>query len=104
MRTTKTPSKRGKDLVSVRAPKVVVGDAFTDDDIRLANDPKHLEYRARALTTVILLAALILFFAVYVAHEWWVGASFDPIGRFVEGALLMLLGWALGKNSHGGQP
>jgi hypothetical protein len=91
--TTKATAKSARP----KAPKVKVGEAFTANDVQLANDPKEVETRTKAQTTTILLIALVAFYGVYIAHEWWVGHSFDGIGRFIENAIVMILGWCLGK-------
>jgi peptidoglycan/LPS O-acetylase OafA/YrhL len=99
MKKSKTRTNKCRTTGSAeRASRVRVGEAFTADDLQFANDPKDVEPRMKAKATTILLAALIAFYSVYMAHEWLSGNSFGTIGRFLETGLGMFLGWCLGRN------
>ena len=46
------------------------------------------------------MVAVVVFYSLYIAHEWWANKSFDGIGRFLENAIAMFVGWVVGKNSR----
>jgi hypothetical protein len=99
MPKTKVAPKKGKTQSSAgKACRVKVGQAFTANDVNLTDPPREVDSQTKARTTTILLVALLVFYGVYIAHEWLRGSSFDKIGRFIENGLLMYIGWCLGKH------
>jgi hypothetical protein len=55
----------------------------------------EIEARLKSTVTIIVIGGLWVFFAVYIAHEWVVGNSFDKIATFLENALSLFIGWCL---------
>ena len=82
---------------AVKYPRVVVGEPFTETDVKLSDAPSRIEARAKARTIKLLVLAMIVFYGVYIAHEWWAGDGFETIGRFLENCIFMFVGWCLGK-------
>jgi hypothetical protein len=91
--------KRTEDSTVKQKPKVDVGEPFTETDIQLSGS-SDIEQRTKARSTTILVVAVVAFYSLYMAHEWWANKSFDGIGRFLENALAMFIGWVVGKNYH----
>ena len=91
--------QRKADSTVKQKPRVVVGEPFTETDIRLS-DSSDIEQKTKARATTILVVSVVVFYSAYMAHEWWARKSFDGIGRFLENAIAMFVGWVVGKNSR----
>ena len=100
--TGTTRPKQGKANAShaVKPPRPVVGEPFKEDDLQLPIESGRVERHTKARTTTILVVAMVAFYGIYLAHEWWVGNSFEKVGRFIENALVMFLGWCIGKGTY----
>lgn len=99
--TVRPENRRQRKLDSPvkQKPKVLVGEPFTETDIQLIGS-SDIEQRTKARATTILVVAVVTFYSLYMAHEWWANKSFDGIGRFLENAIAMFVGWIVGKNSR----
>jgi hypothetical protein len=77
--------------------EVNVGDPWTEDDLRLSVGGRDIEAQTRAHVTLVIAGALIVFYSLYIVHEWWTGRSFESIGRFLETGIWLFIGWCIGK-------
>jgi hypothetical protein len=80
-------------------PKVTVGEAFTETDIRVGSNSDDLEGQTRARATIIIVGAFVIFYGAFMAHEWSAGNSFTMIGQFLENMFVGFVGWCIGKDS-----
>jgi hypothetical protein len=74
-----------------RKVRPLVGEPFTEEDIRLAQDAS-IEPKSRARIAAFIAVALVAFYGIYMAHEWHEGHSFDKIGQFLETAIVAFIG------------
>jgi hypothetical protein len=80
-----------------RGVKINLGDLRDKEALKLFAGQRYLEARTRAHVTLMIAGALVVLYALYIAHEWWAGASFESIGQFLENSIWLFLGWCIGR-------
>ena len=104
MDSKKSPRKKLSEGLNnanptVGSPRVAVGEPFTEHDVQLVNKTGEIKHDVKPLTTIVLVIATVVFYGVYMAHEWWAGNSFSAAGLFLQNVIFALVGWCIGKST-----